>query len=57
VRGASAGHVLIGATIGGTGVGAGLGLLVHAPLTLGLVGFFAGSVGGIVAVARVYRDL
>lgn len=54
---ATAGLSLIAAMLVGAGAGYALGSLVDLAIPLGLVGFFAGLVGGLALVYARYRRL
>lgn len=57
VDAATAGMQLVGAMVGMAAIGYGIGSLVGIAVPLGLVGLFAGLVGGLVAVHARYRRL
>ena len=57
MRGYAAGGMLVAAIVLCTLVGYGIGVLVGAPVVLGLLGLFAGPVVGIALVRSRFRDL
>jgi hypothetical protein len=54
---ATAGITVVGSMLAGAVAGYGLGSLVGLAIPLGLIGLFAGLVGGLVGVYARYRDL
>jgi hypothetical protein len=56
-RGAAAGMLIVASIILCAGIGFGLGVLVGAPIALGLAGLFAGGGVGVALVIQRFRDL
>ena len=54
---ATAGITVVGSMLAGAGAGYGLGWLVDLAIPLGLVGFFAGLVGGLLGVYARFKRL
>jgi hypothetical protein len=57
MRGAVAGSVIVATILLCGAVGLGLGLVVGAPVPIGIAGIFIGAVIGNVTVARRFSDL
>lgn len=57
VDAATAGMTVVGSMLAGAAVGFGLGSLVGLAIPIGLIGFFAGLVGGLVGVYARYRRI
>ena len=54
---ATAGITVVGSMLAGAAVGYGLGSLVGLAIPLGLIGLFAGLVGGLLGVYARYRRI